>query len=97
MSETKEYKGYNMNNIYSKFLEDNNAKRFKDLTKEQFNEYQKIYYQLNKHILKQHRFLQTCPICKEEVKNIYNHNKTRKHKKLVEICEKYNLNIMSDN
>ncbi|MFZ9438297.1 MAG: hypothetical protein ACO26X_03520 [Candidatus Fonsibacter ubiquis] len=97
INEMKEYNGYTMENIYTKFLEDNNVKRFKELTREQFNEYQKIYYQLNKHILKQHRFLQTCDVCNEQVKNIFNHKKSKKHMRLVEVIDKYNLNTIPEN
>ena len=100
MNQIKEFRGYTIENIYTKFLKDHGVKRFKELTREQFNEYQKIYYQLNKHTNTQNRVDQICEICNDRVKNMWNHHKSTKHKRLVEVIEKYsksNLKTISEN
>lgn len=65
--------------IYTKFLEEKGKKHRNELTREEFNEYQRLYYNEKKDKFTQHRELKKCEVCEIEVKNMNLHSKTRNH------------------
>ena len=71
------------------FLKKIGKNRWQDLNREEINEYYRDYYQKNKDKYNQHKNPKKCEICDVEVKNMYMHKNTNKHKQIAEIFQRF--------
>lgn len=73
----------------SSFLKEKGKSCWKELTREDMNEYYRKYYSQNKSKYTQFKTLKKCETCNMEVKNIYTHRSSRHHNDILRIIEKY--------
>lgn len=65
--------------IKQSFCKQKGKTRWKELTRQDMNEYYRIYYSKHKERYTQYKIPGRCEICDMEVKNTYNHNRTKRH------------------
>ena len=71
------------------FLLEKGKQHWRDLTREDLNEYYRRYYADHKEKYTQHARKKHCDVCNKDVNNIYGHRASKRHKDLVRIISQY--------